>query len=122
MADNTPSYHQVASQLAANGGWLGRFGNFFGGGSTPAYLGEGQPSAGSAGGFLGGGTPAYRPAPVVKPKESTPTENTSSEQSPSEKASMPEQQAMAQAVYASPGLDPDPFGSGPIAIVIPRQG
>ena len=121
MADNTPSYHQVASQLAANGGWLGRFGNFFGGGSTPAYLGEGQPSAGSAGGFLGGGTPAYRPAPVVKPKESTPTENTSTEaKAPDEKTST-EHPAMAQAVYACP-VDPDPFGSGPIAIVIPRQG
>ena|SRR5688572_3969240 len=122
MADTTPSYHQVASQLAANGGWLGRFGNFFGGGSTPAYLGEGQPSAGSAGGILSVGTPAYRLAPVVKPKESTPTENTSSGmQSPNEKASMPEYQAMAQAMYACP-VDPDPFGSGPIAIVIPRQG
>src|SRR5688572_20987057 len=122
MADTTPSYHQVASQLAANGGWLGRFGNFFGGGSTPAYLGDGQPSPGSAGGVLSVGTPAYRLAPVVKPKESTPTENTSSEKAQSEMTSMPEQQAMAQAVYACPAFDPDPFGSGPIAIVIPRQG
>ena len=119
MADNTPSYHQVASQLAANGGWLGRFRNFFGGGATPAYLGEGQPSSGSAGGFLGGGTPAYRPAPVVKPKEDS-NASTSTESKPIEKTST-EQQAMAQAVYACP-VDPDPFGSGPIAIVIPRQG
>lgn len=122
MADNTPSYHQVASQLAANGGWLGRFGNFFGGGSTPAYLGEGQPSAGTAGGILSVGTPAYRLPPVVKPKESAQTVSTSSENAPSEKTSMPEQQAMAQAVYACPALDPDPFGSGPIAIIVPRQG
>ena len=121
MADNTPSYHQAASQLAANGGWLGRFGNFFGGGNTPAYLGEGQPSSGNTGGILSVGTPAYRLPPVVKPKEVT-TENTSSENAPNEKTSMPEQQAMAQAVYACPALDPDPFGSGPIAIVIPRQG
>ena len=122
MADNTPSYHQVASQLAANGGWLGRFGNFFGGGSTPAYLGEGQPSPGTSGGILSVGTPAYRLAPVVKPKKSTPTEKSSSEaNAPNETTSMPEHQAMAQAVYACP-VDPDPFGSGPIAIVIPRQG
>ena len=120
MVDTTPSYHQVASQLAANGGWLGRFGNFFGGGSTPAYLGDGQPSPGFAGGVLSVGTPAYGLAPVVKPKESTPNE-TSSEKAPNEKTSMPEQ-VMAQAVYACPALDPDPFGSGPIAIVIPRQG
>lgn len=122
MADNTPSYHQVASQLAANGGWLGRFGNFFGGGSTPAYLGEGQPSPGAAGGLLSVGTPAYRPAPIAKPKEIALTENASTEaKTPNEKTSMTEQQAMAQAVYACP-VDPDPFGSGPIAIVIPRQG
>lgn len=122
MADNTPSYHQVASQLATNGGWLGRFGNFFGGGSTPAYLGEGQPSPGSAGGFLGGGTPAYRPAPVVKPKEIAPNEKTSTEtNAPIEQASTTEQATMAQAVYACP-VDPDPFGSGPIAIIVPRQG
>ena len=122
MADNTPSYHQVASQLASNGGWLGRFGNFFGGGSTPAYLGEGQPSAGSAGGFLGGGTPAYRLAPVVKPKEVTPTESTSTEaKAPIEKTSTTEHPVMAQAMYACP-IDPDPFGSGPITIIVPRQG
>jgi hypothetical protein len=122
MADTTPSYHQVASQLAANGGWLGRFGNFFGGGATPAYLGDGQPSPGSAGGVLSVGTPAYRHAPVVKPTEVVPTQSTSTEtKTPIEKRSTSEQPAMAQAVYACP-LDPDPFGSGPIAIIVPRQG
>ena len=121
MADNTPSYHQVASQLAANGGWLGRFGNFFGGGSTPAYLGEGQPSAGNAGGFLGGGTPAYRLAPVVKPAEVAPGRSPSTEQHAPIEQSATEQTDMAQAVYGCP-VDPDPFGSGPIAIIVPRQG
>jgi len=121
MANTTPSYDQmIASQLAANGGWLGRFGNFFGGGSTPAYVGDGQPSAGSAGGLLNVSTPAYRPAPVVKPKETAPTE-TSTEQSAPIEATSPEQLHMAHAVYGCP-IDPDPFGSGPIAIVIPRQG
>ena len=111
MANNTPAYQGSSNPNAGNGnGWLGRFGNFFGGGGTPVYFGDGQPSSAS-GSFLGGATPAYKSAPPAKPSmETSPYENASSEQ-----------QAMAQAMTACP-VDPDPFGSGPIAIIIPRQG
>ncbi len=120
MANNTPSYHQVASQPADSGGWLGRFGNFFGGGGTPGYLGDGQPSAGSGGGILSVATPAYRPAPVTKPENASNESVSTEPKAPIEQTST-EHAVMAQAVYACP-LDSDPFGSGPIAIVIPRQG
>ena len=100
---NTPAY-QGSSQPAGNGkGWLGRIGSFFGG-STPAYAG-GDQSPASSGGFLGVATPAYKPAPVAKPQEAPSAETT----------------AVAQAAASCPG-DPDPFGSGPIAIIVPRQG
>ena len=52
--------------------------------ATPTYQGNGQPTADNDGGwfgrfgsFFGGGTPAYQPAPVPKPTEppaSEPTE------------------------------------------------
>ena len=112
MANNTPPYQGPGNSIAGNGiGWLGRFGHFFGGGGTPVYFGDGQPSSGSAGRFFGGGTPAYQPAPVAKP----PTENTSTVNTPTDL------QSLAQAMAGCP-VDPDPFGSGPIAIIIPRQG
>ncbi len=112
MANNTPAYQGPSYPNGRNGnGWLGRFGNFFGGGGTPQYLGDGQPSPASTGTFFGGSTPAYKPASVAKP----PTENTSIENASTE------QQAMAQAMTGCP-VDPDPFGSGPIAIIVPRQG
>ena len=111
MANNTPAYQGPSTPNGNGNGWLGRFGNFLGGGGTPQYLGDGQPSSASMGTFFGGSTPAYNPAPVAK----TPTENASTE------SASTEQQAMAQAVTGCP-VDPDPFGSGPIAIIVPRQG
>lgn len=137
---NTPSY-QGLSQAAGSGGLLGRIGSFFGGGGTPAYLGEGRPSTGSGGGLLGVGTPAYRAAPVVTPPkvESTSTQTvataratgapTSYEEGAQERAQCEaaaaeesiEPARMAHAVLAC-RIEPDPLGSGPIAIVIPRQG
>ena len=111
MANHTPAYQGPGNSNTGSGnGWLGRFGNFFGGGGTPVYFGDGQPSS-SSGSFLGGATPAYKPAPVAKP----PTENASHENTSTE------QQGMAQAMTACP-VDPDPFGSGPIAIIVPRPG
>ena len=98
----TPSYQGSGQAIADNGGGLlGWLSGIFGGGGTPAYSGGGQPSSG-AGGFLGGGTPAYQPAPVATPPSSPPPAST--------------------AMTECPQLDPDPFGSGPITIVIPRQG
>jgi hypothetical protein len=112
MANNTPAYQGPGSPVARNGvGWLGRIGHFFGGGGTPMYFGDGQPSSGSSGIFLGGSTPVYKPAPVPKP----PTESTSTE------SASTEQPAMAQAMTGCP-VDLDPFGSGPIAIIVPRPG
>ena len=111
MANNTPAYQGPGNPNGRNGnGWLGRFGHFFGGGGTPQYFGDGQPSSGSRGSFLGGMTPAYQPASVAKPTENTATENAPTDA-----------QAMAQAMAGCP-VDPDPFGSGPIAIIVPRQG
>ena len=112
---NTPAYHQVSGQPPvgiSDGGWLGRLGALLGGGGTPAYLGEGQPTPGTAGSFLGT-TPAYKPAPIVTPTEHAATVDGSMAHAPIE-------QGPAQ-VIACP-VDPDPFGSGVIAIVIPRQG
>ena len=57
----TPTY-QGNGQPQADSGFLSRFGSWFGGGGTPAYVGEGQPSSVSSG-FLGSGTPAYKSAP-----------------------------------------------------------
>ena len=79
--------------------------------NTPSYQGPGQAVAGMGGGWLGRigsllgvATPVYQPAPVAK------IEGPSAET-----------QASAQAAAACP-VDADPFGSGPIAIIIPRQG
>jgi hypothetical protein len=82
------------------GGILGWLTGIFGGGGTPAYSGDGQPSPGASGGLLGSGTPVYRSAPVATPPTSAPPD--------------------ATAMTECPSVDPDPFGSGPIAIVIPR--
>ena len=99
----TPNYQGSGQAVADNGGGLlGFFSGIFGGGGTPAYSGDGQPSSSASGGFLGGGTPAYQAAPPPPPPP--PTTQT------------------ATATMECPQFDPDPFGSGPIAIVIPRQG
>ena len=112
MANNTPAYQGPGSNVARNGnGWLGRFGHFFGGGGTPRYLGDGQPSSGSNGSFFGGATPVYKPAPIIP---EPPTENTSNENASSEAA-------MAQVMTACP-VDPELFTSGRIAITVPRTG
>lgn len=111
MANNTPAYQGPGNPLARNGnGWLGRFGHFFGGGGTPQYLGDGQPSSGSKGTFFGASTPAYKPSPIAEP----PTENTSNENASSEAA-------MAQVMTACP-VGPELFTSGRIAIIVPRTG
>jgi hypothetical protein len=94
---SAPSYQGPGQPAASSGTLLGGLL----GQSAPAYVGNGQPSSASSGGILGGlfgtGTPAYRPAPSLSTQASA-------------------------ATPPRPQLDPDPFGSGPIAIVIPRQG
>ena len=97
-----PNY-QGGGQPTASGGLLGWLSSVFGGGGTPAYSGGGQPSSGASGGMFGGGTPAYQSAPPPPPAAPPP--------SPS-----------IDVTNVCPPIDPDPFGSGPIAIVIPRQG
>jgi hypothetical protein len=92
------SYQGTGQPAASSGGFLdGLLGT-----STPAYVGTGQTSSGSSGGgflsgLFGGETPAYQAAP---------SQTNGSMQTP----------------QPCPELDPDIFGSGPIAIVIPRQG
>ncbi len=90
---SAPTYQGPGQPAATSGSLLGGLL----GQSTPAYVGDGQASAADSGGILGGlfgsSTPAYQPAPSL------------AQQSPSPQC---------------PELDPDPFGSGPIAIVIRR--
>ena len=95
----TPTYQGPGQTAAASsdGGILGALTALLGGGSTPAYAGTGQPAPSASGGLLGSGTPAYQPAPVATPSPA-PTET------PCEVTI----------------CDPDPFGAGTIAIVIPR--
>jgi hypothetical protein len=57
----TPSYKGSNQPQADSSFWSG-FGSWFGGGTTPAYAGEGQPSSASSR-FLGSGTPAYKSVP-----------------------------------------------------------
>ena len=100
MSDS-PNYQGSGQPVAGGGGgFLGWLSGIFGGSGTPAYSGDGQPSSGASGGMFGGGTPAYRSAPVVTPPSTPP--------------------APVTEMQECPPIDPDPFGSGPIAIVIPR--
>ena len=57
----TPIYNGSGQPQLDTGFWSG-LGGWLGGGATPAYVGEGQPSSASSG-FLGSGTPAYKSAP-----------------------------------------------------------
>ncbi len=99
LTSTTPTYQGSGQTAAASrdGGILGALTALFGGGGTPAYAGAGQPAPSASGGFLGSGTPAYQPAPVATPNPA-PTET-------------PSEITMC---------DPEPFGAGTFAIVIPR--
>ncbi len=57
----TPSY-KGPNQPQADNGFLSGLGSWFGGGGTPAYVGEGQPSSSSAG-FFGASSPGYKALP-----------------------------------------------------------
>jgi hypothetical protein len=96
LGSSTPAYQGSGEPPAGDaGGILGALAAMIGvGGSTPAYAGSGQPAPG-AGGILGVATPPYQAA--------TPP-------------------AIATDAVPCPVVDPDPFGSGPIAIVIRRDG
>lgn len=69
----TPAYQGQGQPSADNGsGLFGRLGSFFGNGGTPSYAGVGQPTTGGAG-YLGGSAVAYAPAPAAsKPEISSP--------------------------------------------------
>ena len=95
LGSSTPTYQGASAPSAGDaGGILGALASLVGGGGgTPAYAGNGQPAPG-AGGLLGIATPPYAAAPVATAADAVPC----------------------------PVVDPDPFGSGPIAIVIRRDG
>jgi len=100
-----PSYNPYAN---SGGGWLARLGAIFGGGGgTPAYAGNGQPSARIAGsllgGMFGGNVPPYASASCPTP--SHPTNSCAHEVS-----------------QTSCPIDPEALAAGQIAIVIPRSG
>ena len=99
LTSTTPTYQGPGQTAAASsdGGILGAFTALLGGGSTPPYARTGQPAPSASGELLGSGTPAYQPAPVATPSPA-PTET------PCEVTI----------------CDPEPFGAGTIAIVIPR--
>lgn len=97
----TPTYQGAGQPIVESGGWLGSLGTFFGGG-TPAYAGNGQPSAGA--GVLGG-APVYASAPVTVPAAAAPVAAAVCEDAP---------RVMAMAI------DPEALAAGQIAIVFPR--
>ena len=101
----TPSY-KGQCQPVASSGWLGGLGAWFGGVSTPAYAGQGQPSPGTSG-YLAGSATAYKPAPVKSSPASTPA--------------APAATAASSAPASAAPDDPSAMGYGPIAIVIPRD-
>ena len=106
----TPSYLGTAQPTTGGGGWLGRFGSYFGNGGTPAYAGDGQPSSAASGSLLRGDAPAYKPAPVVKPE------------APATEVSMDEAEPIDETSSMACLIDPEALAAGHIAIVIPRQG
>ncbi len=108
----TPAYQGAGQPIADNGGsWFGRLGSFFGGGATPTYAGVGQPTG--IVGALGGGAPAYAPAPPVTPPKDSTKDTMGS--------------IAAQAPVCCPidpmgcPIDPAALAAGQIAIVIPRE-
>ena len=102
----TPAYPGTSQQSAADngGGLLGALGLFFGSSSTPAYAGSGQPQNSGSGSLLGNATPAYQPAPPPATTQPPPAATAACAPCP-----------------PCPPVDLDPFGSGPIAIVIQRD-
>ena len=92
----TPTYSGKGQPIPESGsGWLGRL---LGGENAPSYAGDGQPSS-SGGGFFGGSTPAYAPAP------SSISTNGG---------------CQTGAPVACP-IDADALAAGQIAIVVPRD-
>jgi len=100
----TPAYKGAGQPTANSSGVLGWLSGAFGGGS-PAYSGNGQPTPGASG-FLGNATPAYKPPPAKPAAPATPTP--------------PATPDVATTASTCP-VDPDPFGSDPIAIIVRRQ-
>lgn len=62
----TPAY-KGKGQPPPDNGWLSGFGSWFSV-QAPAYAAAGQ-SVASSSGYLGGSTPAYKPAPSVSPDD-----------------------------------------------------
>lgn len=100
-----PSYNPYAN---SGGGWLARLVAIFGGGGgTPAYAGNGQPSSRMTrdllGGMFGGTAPPYASASCSAP-------------------SQPTQSCAHEVSQMSCPIDPQALAAGQIAIVIPRSG
>jgi hypothetical protein len=107
-----PSYVGGGQSSGRSTSWFGRLSSYFGGGGTPAYQGEGQPTSTGNGFLFGVGTPAYL-TPSAKPADSQPCET---EALPSEAC------AGGEAAAVMCPIDPQALADGKIAIVIPRQG
>ncbi|HEY4177976.1 MAG TPA: hypothetical protein VGM90_14110 [Kofleriaceae bacterium] len=103
----TPPYVGAnQSQVGTSDGWIAKLGSFFGGGSTPAYNGTGQPAPQAVVSMRGATTPSYgSPAPAATPDvdEETPDDTESS------------------VCGSDCAVDPAQLAAGKIAIVIPRE-
>ena len=104
----TPSYVGTTQSPAAGGGLLARIGSYFGGGGTPAYGGNGQPSP-VMGSPFSGMSPMYAPAPerTNEPQPSTSMMACACTQLESQESTCL--------------IDAEALAAGQIAIVIPRQ-
>lgn len=108
----TPAYQGANQPPADNGGsWFGRLGSFFGGGGTPTYMGVGQPSGNTA----LGSSPAYAPAPAVKP----PTDQAAQTDTKGTSAAFAPRACPIDPLCCP--IDPAALAAGQIAIVIPRE-
>lgn len=93
-----PRYNGGPQSVPGHGDWLGRVGTFFGVGATPAYAGNGQPSARAR--TLGSSAPVYQTKPRCASTVDAPVDPAS---------------------VVCP-IDPAALAEGQIAIVIPRKG
>src|SRR5690242_20277469 len=113
-----PSY-KGQCQPVSSSGWLGGLGSWFGGVSTPAYAGQGQPSPGTSG-YLAGSAPAYKPAPIKPSPAPTPAAPAAASTTPANTAPAGAAPVMATDAALSSPDDPCALGIPPFALVIPR--
>ena len=117
----TPTYRGQC-QPHASSSWLGGLGSWFGGVSTPAYAGKGQPSPATSG-YLAGAAPAYKPAPVKPssgPTPAAPAATAAASTAPANTALAGAAPAMPSDPAMEPTEDPCAMGIPSFALVIPR--